>query len=288
MSDLCRIKPAALNPAFQTYCLLLTLIQARRGSSRLPDKVRLDLCGQPLLLRMVERVQRARLAGTVAVITTADPADDALVEMCETHNIKVFRGSGPDLLDRHYQAARHFGETQAVVKIPSDCPLIDHAVIDRVLGFYLDHEGQFDFVSNLHPATYPDGNDVEVMTLPALETAWREARRPLEREHTTPFFWENPGRFRLANLTWETGLDYAMSHRFTIDYPADYDFIRAVYEELYPANPAFGLADILRLLAEKPGIFALNADLAGVNWYRHHLDELKTVDPTQTKDVSRA
>lgn len=264
---------------------MLTLIQARRGSSRLPDKVSLDLCGQPLLVRQVERVRRARRAGQVAVITTTEAGDDALADLCQRHEIACFRGNALDLLDRHYQAARHFGETGGVVKIPSDCPLIDPAVIDRVLGFYLEHEGQFDYVSNLHPATYPDGNDVEVMPLAALETAWRTARRPLEREHTTPFFWENPGRFRLANVAWETGLDYSMSHRFTIDYPADYAFIKAVYEELFPVNPAFGLADILDLLKQRPDIYALNAEYAGVNWYRNHLEELKTVDKSQTKTL---
>ncbi|MGI4871410.1 MAG: cytidylyltransferase domain-containing protein [Janthinobacterium lividum] len=264
---------------------MLTLIQARRGSSRLPDKVSLDLCGQPLLVRQVERVQQASRAGRVAVITTTDPADDPLAALCQAHSIDVFRGSALDLLDRHYQAARHFGETEAVVKIPSDCPLIDPAIIDRVLGYFEDAAGQYDFVSNLHPATYPDGNDVEVMTFAALETAWREARRPLEREHTTPFFWENPDRFRLANLTWETGLDYAMSHRFTIDYPADYTFIKAVYEALYLGNPRFVLADILALLKQRPDIYALNADLAGVNWYRNHLGELRTVDETNTKTL---
>ncbi len=262
---------------------MLTLIQARRGSSRLPDKVSLDLCGQPLLVRQVERVRLASRAGRVAVITTTDPADDALADLCQQHGIDVFRGNALDLLDRHYQAALHFGETEAVVKIPSDCPLIDPAVIDKVFKVYDDNKGQYDFVSNLHPATYPDGNDVEIMTFAALETAWREATRPLEREHTTPFFWENPERFRLANVTWETGLDYSMSHRFTIDYAADYEFIKAVYEALYPANPAFSLADILTLLKQRPDIYALNADLAGVNWYRNHLDELKTVDAGNTK-----
>ena len=262
---------------------MLTLIQARRGSSRLPDKVSLDLCGQPLLVRMVERVRRAQLVGRVAVITTTDPADEALVALCRTHRIDVFRGSPTDLLDRHYQAARHFNEAETVVKIPSDCPLIDPAVIDRVIGVYQATAGDADYVSNLHPATYPDGNDVEVMKFEALETAWKLAERPLEREHTTPYFWENPDRFRLANVVWETGFDYSMTHRFTIDYPQDYEFIKAVYNALYPSNPAFGLADILALLQREPGIFALNQELAGVNWYRNHLDELKTVDVSQTK-----
>lgn len=263
---------------------ILTVVQARMGSSRLPGKVLLPLAGRPLLVRMVERVQRARLAGTVAVATTTDAADDAVAACCAAHGIPCFRGDALDLLDRHYQAARHYG-ADIVLKIPSDCPLIDPAVIDQVLGVYLENPDQYDFVSNLHPATFPDGNDVEVMRFEALETAWREARRPLEREHTTPYFWENPDQFRLANVVWATNRDFSMSHRWTIDYPEDYEFINAVYEALHPANPAFGLDDILRLLEQRPDITQFNAHLAGVNWYRNHLDELKTVGSSQTRKI---
>jgi spore coat polysaccharide biosynthesis protein SpsF len=261
---------------------VLTVVQARMGSSRLPGKILLPLAGQPLLVRMVERVQRALLAGTVVVATPTDAADDAVAECCAAHGLACFRGNALDLLDRHYQAARQFG-ADVVLKIPSDCPLIDPFVIDEVVKFYFDFAERFDFVSNLHPATFPDGNDVEVMPFAALETAWREAKRPLEREHTTPFFWENPDRFRLGNVTWDTGLDYSMSHRWTIDYPEDYQFISAVYNALYPSKPDFSLDDILRLLGQRPDIAQLNAHLAGVNWYRNHLDELKTVAPSQTR-----
>ena len=263
---------------------ILTVVQARMGSSRLPGKVLLPLAGQPLLVRMLERVQRASLAGTVVVATTTDPADDAVAACCTAHGLECFRGDALDLLDRHYQAARHY-QADVVLKVPSDCPLIDPAVIDEVVRFYLDFAERYDFVSNLHPATFPDGNDVEVRPMAALETAWREARRPLEREHTTPFFWENPGRFRLGNVEWSAEKDFSMSHRWTIDYPEDYAFISAVYDALYHQNPAFGLDDILRLTAERPGIAQLNAHLAGVNWYRNHLDELKTVDSSQTKKI---
>jgi len=263
---------------------ILIVVQARMGSSRLPGKVLLPLAGQPLLVRMAERVQRAQLAGAVVVATTTAPADDAVAACCAAHGLECFRGDALDLLDRHYRAARHYG-ADVVLKIPSDCPLIDPAVIDQVLGFYVANAGRYDFVSNLHPATFPDGNDVEIMPMTALETAWREARRPLEREHTTPFFWENPGRFRLGNMAWAGGRDYSMTHRWTIDYPEDYAFISAVYEALHPAKPGFGLEDILHLLAERPDIAALNAHLAGVNWYRNHLDELTTVDAAQTKQL---
>ena len=264
---------------------ILTVVQARMGSSRLPGKVLLPLAGQPLLVRMVERVQRSRLAGTVVVATTTEAADDAVAACCTTHGLACFRGDALDLLDRHYQAARQY-RADVVLKIPSDCPLIDPAVIDQVLGVYLENPDQYDFVSNLHPATFPDGNDVEIMRFEALKTAWHEARRPLEREHTTPYFWENPDRFRLANVGWATGQDFSMSHRWTIDYPEDYEFIKAVYEALHPSKPAFGLDDILRLLENRPDIAQLNAHFAGVNWYRNHLDELKTVDSSQTKQLS--
>ncbi|WP_216689366.1 cytidylyltransferase domain-containing protein [Hymenobacter siberiensis] len=263
---------------------ILTVMQARMGSSRLPGKVLLPLAGQPLLVRMVERVQRAHLAGTVVVATTTEAADDAIAALCATHGLEYFRGDALDLLDRHYQAARHY-QADVVLKIPSDCPLIDPAVIDEVVGFYLHFADRYDFVSNLHPATFPDGNDVEVMPIAALETAWREAQRPLEREHTTPFFWENTDRFRLANVKWDTGQDFSMSHRWTIDYPEDYNFIKAVYDALYPTNPTFGLDDILQLLNKRPDIAQLNAHLAGVNWYRNHLTELKTVDASQTRKI---
>ena len=255
---------------------VVTVVQARTGSTRLPNKVLRPLAGAPLLLRMVERVRAARLAGLVVVATTTAPDDDPIVDLCRAAGLDCFRGDPLDLLDRHYQAGLAYGAT-AVVKIPSDCPLIDPAVIDRVLGHFLDHPGAFDFVSNLHPASYPDGNDVEVMTLDALATAWREATRPLEREHTTPYLWENPSRFRAGNILWETGLDYSQSHRWTIDYEEDYQFIQAVYEALYPANPCFGLGDIQAYVAAHPDVAALNSRYAGEYWYRNHPGELKTV-----------
>ncbi len=261
----------------------LVVIQARTGSTRLPDKVRLPLAGAPLLQRMIERVAAAKTPFSVTVATTTSPADDPIVDIARAAGVDCFRGHPTDLLDRHYHAALA-ARADVVVKIPSDCPLIDPRVIDRVLGFFHEQPDAHDFVSNLHPPTYPDGNDVEVMTMDALEQAFREADRPFEREHTTPFLWERPERFRLGSVVWEKGRDYSMIHRFTIDYPADYAFIRAVYDKLWTAaRPIFPLEDILALLVARPDIFALNHEYAGVNWYRHHLDELRTVSGAMTR-----
>lgn len=263
---------------------VVTVVQARRGSTRLPDKVLADVMGQPLLWRQLERMQQARTVGTIVVATTEDPQDQAIVDLCEEHGLPCFRGHETDLLDRHVQAARAH-EAELVVKIPSDCPLIDPAVIDRVIGRMLADPERWDYVSNLHPASWPDGNDVEIMTMDALQTAWRVADRDFEREHTTPFLWERPAQFRCDNVAWPGGRDLSMSHRFTIDYPEDLAFIRAVYERLYAEDPRFGLDRILALLEREPDIAAINAAYAGVNWYRHHLDDLSTVDRTQTRSV---
>jgi spore coat polysaccharide biosynthesis protein SpsF len=261
---------------------ILTIIQTRRGSTRLPDKVLLPVQGKPLFVRQAERIKAARLCGRVIVATTGEQEDDVIAEICRAEDLDCYRGDPRDLLDRHYRAAVQFGGG-TVIKIPSDCPLIDPRVVDTVIGYWLRHPGEFDFVSNLHPATWPDGNDVEIMTFEALEQAWREADCTMEREHTTPFIWERPERFRIGNVTMEGGADYSMTHRFTIDYVADYQFIHAVFEELYPVDPLFGVDEILGLLEKRPDLYAINADLAGVNWYRHHLDELRTVGAGQTK-----
>jgi spore coat polysaccharide biosynthesis protein SpsF len=263
----------------------LIVVQARTGSTRLPNKILMPLAGKPLIQRMVERIV-ATGEPDIVVATTTSSEDQPLLDLCKTIGVRTFAGHPTDLLDRHYQAARA-ERARIVVKIPSDCPLIDPAVITRVLQFHRQHEHLYDFVSNLHPATYPDGNDVEVMPFGVLETAWHEATKSYEREHTTPFIWERPERFRLGNVTWETGLNYSMSHRWTIDYPEDYQFIKAVYDELWSEQkPVFSLQDILDLLSARPDIAALNARYAGVNWYRDHLDELKTVSPEETRMIS--
>ena len=118
-----------------------------------------------------------------------------------------------------------------------------------------------------------------------ISKVWREATRKLELEHTTPYIWENPDKFRIGNVVWDTGKDYSMSHRFTIDYQADYEFIKTVFEALYPAKPDFSCDDILQLLEERPDIYQINAEYSGVNWYRNHLDELKTISADQTKTI---
>jgi spore coat polysaccharide biosynthesis protein SpsF len=263
----------------------LVVVQARMGSSRLPGKVLLLLAGAPMLQRQIERIEAAKTPFALTVATTTDPQDWPIRDLCANLGVACFSGHPTDLLDRHYRAALESG-AEAVVKIPSDCPLIDPEVIDRVLTRFLKSPEPLDYASNLHRASYPDGNDVEIFSMEALRAAWMGAVRPHEREHTTPFIWDQPERFRIANVCSDAGIDMSMSLRFTVDYPADYEFVAAIYRELWkPQGPVFGLAEILALLARRPELRTMNAGYAGVNWYRHHLRDLRTVSSHETRTL---
>ncbi|MBM4171020.1 MAG: acylneuraminate cytidylyltransferase [Ignavibacteria bacterium] len=245
---------------------IITVIQARLSSSRLPGKVLLPILEKPLLSRMIERVEKSKYIGKVVVATSTNQEDDKIEELCKSENITCFRGHLTDLLDRHYQAALKY-DADAVVKIPSDCPLIDPEIIDLVIKYYMEKLKDYDYVSNLHPPTYPDGNDVEIMSIAALRKAWQESTKYYEREHTTPYFWENPQKFRIGNVLWSKGVDYSTTHRWTIDYEEDYQFIKRVFEELYPNNQMFGINDILNLVLKNSEVYDINKKHLGKFWF---------------------
>ncbi len=264
---------------------ILVIVQARCSSTRLPEKVLLRAAGETLLVHQLNRIAAATIPWKTIVATTTDGIDDAIVSLCNKNSIPVYRGHPTDLLDRHYQAALAFG-ADVVVKIPSDCPLIDPLIIDRVLQFFLSNPTAYDYVSNLHPATYPDGNDVEVMHLDVLHNAWLHAQKSFEREHTTPFIWDNPSNFHIGNVECPDKKDYSMTHRWTLDYPEDYEFIRTIYGHLFHKNPLFSMNDILQLLTEHPEISDINSLFIGTNWYHNHFGELKTITANNTKNIN--
>jgi spore coat polysaccharide biosynthesis protein SpsF len=232
---------------------------------------------------MIERIRAARTPFELVVATTTSPKDDPIRDLCRDVRVACVDGHPVDLLDRHLTAARAFG-ADAVAKIPSDCPLIDPGVIDRVLAAFLSAPAEYDFVTNLVPPSYPDGNDVEVMPTPVLEAAHAEATQSHEREHTTPFVWQRPERFRIRNVPWETGLDYSRTHRFTIDYPEDHAFVARVYDALWTRErPVFGLEEILSLLEREPSLLALNARWHGVTWQKRQVRELRTAEEVEER-----
>jgi len=143
------------------------------------------------------------------------------------------------------------------------------------------------YTSNLHPESYPDGNDVEVMGFAALETAWRESTRPYEREHTTPFLWDQPERFPIHNVLWEVRRDLSRTHRVVVDYEEDYSVVRAVFDALWTdRNPVFRVEDIACFLDEHPDVRRLNEGRFGATWYRSHASELRTLTRVGTEGLS--
>jgi len=246
---------------------IIAVVQARLGSTRLPGKALLDLGGRPMLERVLARAAAVPGVDEVVLATTVSPDDAALAELARAAGIACVRGSVHDVLDRfHATLAAH--PADAVVRITADCPLLDPEVSGRVVGEYRRRAGAVDYVSNVHPPTYPDGLDTEVIAVAALESAWREASSQSDREHVTPYIWSRPERFRLAGVDAPEDLS---GHRWTVDDARDLAFVREVYRRLAPpgAPPApFGMDAVIDLLRACPKIADLNAGTRRNEGYR--------------------
>lgn len=228
------------------------IVQARMTSTRLPGKVLLPVLGRPMLAWQLERLGRVRDDVRLAVATTIRPTDDPIVELCAAMNVPTVRGPEDDVLDR-YRTAAMILKANPVIRITSDCPLIDPAITRQVLELW--ERGDTDYAANTLERTFPRGLDAEVMSLAALDTAWRSATEAFEREHVTPFLYRHPERFRLRNLRNSTDESH---RRWTVDTPEDLAFVRAVFEALAPVGPDFDTSDIRTLLTERPDLELLN------------------------------
>ncbi len=232
--------------------MVLALVQARYSSTRLPGKVLLPLAGKPMLVQQIERIRRAKNIKTVVVATSQHPSDDIVAKTCADNAIACIRGDLENVLDRFYQAARHY-KADIIVRLTGDCPLVDHYVIDSVVDFF--KAGLYDYVSNVHPPTFPDGLDVEVFSFEALERAWNEAVLPSHTEHVTPFFSDPENSFVCGNVKHSQDLS---AMRWTVDEPEDYQFVSTIYQKLYTKKPDFVMHDILSFLRQHPVLQDLN------------------------------
>jgi spore coat polysaccharide biosynthesis protein SpsF len=235
----------------------VVIVQARMSSTRLPGKIMKQVLGRPLIDFLMERLSRVRLADQVVIATTTNPADDIVAEWCQSKSIPHIRGSEQDVLERYIQAAHQFN-AQTIVRITSDCPLIDPALVDKMIAYYQMHQEHYDYMSNALERTYPRGMDTEVFSLAALEKAHEEARAPIERELVTIYMYWNPKRFRITNVP---DIKDRSQYRLTVDTPEDFELIRRMFETLYPKNPAFGVEDMVQLLEAQPDLAAINAHI---------------------------
>ncbi len=231
---------------------VVAIIQARMGSTRLPGKVLMDLGGETTLARVVQRVRRASLVDEVVVATTESASDDAVVAESGRLHAGLFRGSERDVLDRYFAAATHFG-ADAVVRITSDCPLIDSSLIDDLIKKFIEERA--DFACNVWPRTYPRGLDAELFTTSALARVCQMADQPYQREHVTPLFYERQDVFRFVSVRGKA--DFSR-HRWTLDTPEDLLLIRSIYSGLNNRGD-FDWREALALVEGSPESYSLNA-----------------------------
>ncbi|MFV1858024.1 MAG: cytidylyltransferase domain-containing protein, partial [Anaerolineales bacterium] len=194
---------------------VVAIVQARMASTRYPGKVLADIEGEPLLVREVDRAQRAEFVDQLVVATTNEPEDEPIAELCRDRGYACYRGSALDVLDRFYQAAT-LHQADIVVRLTGDCPLIDPGLIDQTIAAFRAAEPPVDFAANRLPdeKTFPVGTDTEVCTIAALERTWIEATQPHHREHVMPYLYEDPDRFR--SLLVRSDTDYS-HYRWTVD-----------------------------------------------------------------------
>ena len=233
----------------------LIIVQARMTSTRLPGKVMEVVCGKPLLEHIIDRLKRVKYADRIVIATTVNETDDIIVELCEKLDISYYRGSEEDVLGRYYETAVEYGG-DIIIRITSDCPVIDPDVVDSLINFYIKNIKLYDYVSNTMKRTYPMGMDVEVFSFRLLNEAYANAYDPFDREHVTPFIKMRPQQFRLYNILYWTDMS---RYRWTLDTPEDLELISKIFDALFYQNPSFSLKDMLDQMERTPEWETINA-----------------------------
>lgn len=232
---------------------VVAIVQARMGSTRLPNKVMKRIGGVPMIELLLARLAKSKEIDQIVVATSSDERNTPLVEHVHSMGYLCIRGSESDVLDRYLVAARQV-DADVVVRITGDCPLIDSALVDQVIQKF--KAAPLDYLSNTSPATFPDGLDTEVFSLQALEQAGRESQDSFDREHVTPYL-RRPGLFKTAAWTHDEDLSRL---RWTVDEPADFEVVSQVFQHFAP-NIHFSWTDVLALQRQNPDMFAANHNI---------------------------
>lgn len=237
---------------------VLAITQARVSSSRLPSKVLLPLGSETVLDLHLKRLKKTKLVGDILVATTLEEGAEQIVTIAKRNSVLCYRGSLEDVLDRFYQAASS-QEPDIVVRITSDCPMIDPFYIDDLIEKFID--ANVDYASNCLVPNLPDGMDAEVMRYSVLERAWKEAQLQSEREHITPYIWKNTdvkGGALFKGLAVDYGLNL-QAVRLTLDQPEDYEVLKALVASL---GESASLQEMLNFLLLNPEISKLNSKIS--------------------------
>ncbi|MCZ8514883.1 glycosyltransferase family protein [Paenibacillus filicis] len=234
----------------------VVIIQARMGSTRLPGKVLKTLIDKTVLAHVIERTQAFQNVQEIVVATTRGSQDDPIVEEAKRLGVMVSRGSESDVLSRYYEAALQL-QADHVIRITSDCPLIEPEVSSLVIREYLE-DGKYDYISNTLERTYPRGLDTEVFSFASIETAHRETSSTHDREHVTPYIYNNPERFRCRSIVSREDIP---EYRWTLDTPEDWELIRRIYEALYQPGRLFSWKEAAAVMQANPSWLSINSHI---------------------------
>ena len=240
---------------------IAAIIQARMGSTRLPNKTLELIEGKSLLEHIINRLKNSKKINEIIIATSENPKDNLIERFSIENKINFFRGSEEDVLDRYYKAAKKF-KVSTIVRITADDPFKDPKIIDKIINSLLENSN-LDYVSNTIKPTFPEGIDTEVFTFKALEKAWKLAKEKEEREHVTPFIINNPSLFKTLNIENQEDLS---NLRWTIDYPEDLEFAKKIYKKLYKENHIFEMQDIIELLKKEPNLNEINKNIERRPW----------------------
>mgnify|MGYP006075065239 CR=1 FL=1 len=245
--------------------MILAIIQARTGSTRLPGKVLLKIKGKTVINHVVDRVSASLFVDYVVVATTLLHQDIKLVSECAKLGVRVYCGSEQDVLDRYYQVSKILAPDH-IVRITADCPVIDPKVIDLVVKKHLETDA--DYTSNTLDVPFPDGQDVEVFKMSALELAWNNATLASEREHVTPFIKLDEEAFKVTKVL---AKKYHSEMRWTLDEKEDFELILILFERLYDLDPLFTMEDILNVFSKDKNLSSVNSMYLREEGYRKSL-----------------
>ncbi len=244
----------------------VAIIQARMGSTRLSGKVMKNLLGKTVLAHVIERVKQSKRIDDIVIATTVSENDAVIESEAIRCGVKCYRGSEDDVLSRYYFAAKE-NEADIIVRITSDCPLIDPLVTDKVIEYYKTHD--FPYVSSGHPdpmlITFPRGLDTEVFSFQGLEAAFINVKELYQREHVTPYFYEDGKRLHFLR----NEKNYS-KYRWTLDTEADWQLITKIYGYLYKGTHNFYMEDVVRLMDEHPELYDINKDIKQKDYKSNH------------------
>jgi len=224
--------------------MIIAIIQARMGSTRLPGKVLKEINGKPMLSYLVDRVSKSKKLDKIIIATSTLDKDDAIFSYCKENNIECFRGSEDDVLSRYYECAKQYNP-DTIVRLTADCPLADPQIIDNVIQKFEDNS--VEYCANTVPIetnTFPDGTDVEVFSFEALKKAYNEVKDKHFREHVTFQFWQTD---EYKSIQYISNMDYS-KFRITVDYPEDFEVVEFIFNELKKRDSYGHLNEIIEII----------------------------------------